>query len=111
MNVYSERRLVVIYAKLSVLQSGLIRALLGELCTLGLGLLLQALGDCIRSGITRALGYKVYSVVLGYFISLLGIVFTAEFGLLWLVSVLWGFDLLQEWLNLRELITKALTTI
>ena len=95
MNVYSEPPLVVIYTKLCALQSGLVWALLGVLCTLGLGILLQPLGDCIRSGITGALGYKVYSGVLGYFIGLLGIVFTAEFGFLWLVSVLWGFGLLH----------------
>ena len=47
---------------------------------------------------------------LGYFIGLLEIVFTAEFGLLWLVSVLWGFGLLQKWLIQRELITKELQT-
>ena len=78
------------------LKSGLIWALFWVLCTLGLGLLLQALGDCIRSGITGALGYKVYSGVLGYFVGLLRIVFRAEFGLLWLVSVLWGFALVQN---------------
>ena len=64
-----------------------------------------------RSGITGALGYIEYTGVLGYFIGLLGIVFTAEFGLLWLVSVLWGFGLLLRWLIQKKLITKELKTI
>ena len=79
-NVYSERRLVVIYTKLCVLQSGLIWALLGELCTLGLGLFLQALKDCIRSGITGNFGLQcnlgvwaiVYSGVFGLLHRLVG---------------------------------------
>ena len=44
-NVSSERRLLVNYTKLSVLQSGLIWALLGDWCTLEFGLLLQTVGD------------------------------------------------------------------
>ena len=58
-----------------MLQSGLIWALLGELCTLGLGLLLQALKDCIRSVFTGNFGLQC---TLGVW----AIVYSGVFGLL-----------------------------
>ena len=58
-------------------------------CTLGLGVLLQTLGYCIRSGIAGTCGYKVYSGVSGYFIGLLGVVFAVEY-LVYLVRLVYS---------------------